>query len=203
MSYSEALTNANREQLESTNTLFIAGDVDAGKELTELRLADGRISRLPTSLLLESMTRPSNESEDPLASQIVIPVFEEQLEIHKQSVETGKVILEKHRHEIPKTIDETLAVSTYQVERVQCNVLVDVAPSARQEGDTTIYPVIEERLVVSKQLVLTEEVRVTRVDSEKRDTRVIQIIREEVTVERRPADSSTSGPSNLTDDNRR
>ena len=38
--------------------------------------------------------------------------------------------------------------------------VVDEAPAARAEGDTTIIPVIEERLIVVKQLVLSEEVNI-------------------------------------------
>jgi len=41
-------------------------------------------------------------------------------------------------------------------------VTVDALPDVRQEGDVIIIPVVEERLVVSKRLVLTEELHVHR-----------------------------------------
>ncbi len=41
--------------------------------------------------------------------------------------------------------------------------VVDEAPAARAEGDTTIIPVVEERLVVVKQLFLVEEIHVRHV----------------------------------------
>ena len=48
----------------------------------------------------------------------------------------------------------------------------------------TIYPVVQERLLVSKELVLVEEVRVTQRDTEVVDTRVVTLHREQVDVER-------------------
>lgn len=39
---------------------------------------------------------------------------------------------------------------------------VEATPAVREEGDVTIYPVMEERLVVEKRLFLKEELRVTR-----------------------------------------
>lgn len=48
------------------------------------------------------------------------------------------------------------------VERVPKREVVKEAPAPRQEGSTTIYPLVEERLVVVKELVLREEICVTR-----------------------------------------
>ncbi len=52
---------------------------------------------------------------------------------------------------------------------------------------TGTFPVVEERLVLTKELVLREEVRMTRRDTEKRDTRVVTLQRESVTVRRTSA----------------
>lgn len=48
------------------------------------------------------------------------------------------------------------------VERVPIGRVVDVAPQIRTEGDVTIIPVLQERMVVGKQLFLVEEVHITR-----------------------------------------
>ena len=48
------------------------------------------------------------------------------------------------------------------VERVAFGTVVDAVPQVRIEGDVTIVPILEERLVVEKQLVLVEEIRITR-----------------------------------------
>jgi len=59
-------------------------------------------------------------------------------------------------------IDEPLFGEDVTVERVQVNRLVDAAPQSRQDGDTTIIPVVEEVITVQKRLLLREEVRITR-----------------------------------------
>ena len=40
--------------------------------------------------------------------------------------------------------------------------IVEGEVKTRTEGDTTIIPVVEERLIVTKELVLKEEIRITR-----------------------------------------
>jgi uncharacterized protein (TIGR02271 family) len=86
--------------------------------------------------------------------------------------------------EYQETLDEPLAVRTFDIERVALNQVVDSAPPVRTEGATTIYPVIEEQMVLTKQLVLKEEVRVTRRDTERRDHQVVTLRREHLIVER-------------------
>ena len=56
------------------------------------------------------------------------------------------------------------------VDRVPIGSFVNEAPAIRQEGDTIIVPVFEERLVVEKRLFLTEELRI-RVDERQQVTK--------------------------------
>ena len=48
------------------------------------------------------------------------------------------------------------------VERVPRGVPIDVVPSVREEDGVLIIPVVEEQLVVTKRLILKEEIRITR-----------------------------------------
>ena len=57
--------------------------------------------------------------------------------------------------------DELIA-QTVVVERVAMNCEVDTPPGIRSEGDVLIIPVIEQRLVVEKRWVVTEELHVRR-----------------------------------------
>jgi stress response protein YsnF len=57
-------------------------------------------------------------------------------------------------------VREQLSRAYVDIERVPVNRNVDQVPAVREEGDTTIIPVVQEVLVVQKQLVLTEEIRV-------------------------------------------
>jgi stress response protein YsnF len=49
-----------------------------------------------------------------------------------------------------------------EVTRVPINRVVETAPAIRTDGDVTIVPVLEEVLVVTKQLVLKEELHIRR-----------------------------------------
>ena len=76
---------------------------------------------------------------------------------------------------------------TYDIEHIVFNQPVDVAPGIRTEGETTIYPLIEEQLVLTKQLILKEEIRVTRRETHRRDTQSVTLRRERLVVEREAA----------------
>ena len=176
------------------NSLKIDGYLDPARSYTDLQMADGRVFRLPTEVLLSGFsTGPyaqgemsvANVSEDNDATEI-IPVVEEQLTVGKRTVATGRIRLQKSVQEYQETLDERLAVQTFDVERIVLNRVVEVVPEERQEGDTTIYPLIEERLVLTKEFILKEEIRVTRRNSEKRDTQVVTLQREHMSVERLP-----------------
>ncbi len=56
--------------------------------------------------------------------------------------------------------ETTLERDVLDVTRVPVGQVVDVAPMVRTEGDTTIVPIVEERLVMVKQLYLKEELHI-------------------------------------------
>ncbi len=166
----------------TTSVLEVVGTVRMEEPYTDLRMADGKIVRLPTHMFM-----PAQVPDAPAAAgrdKNVIPVMEETLSVAKRVVETGKVVLRKSVEEREQALDVPLAVRTYEVERVALDRVVKGLPETRQEGATTVYPVVEERLVVLKELVLVEEIRVTERESERRDTRTVALKREHVEVER-------------------
>lgn len=101
-------------------------------------------------------------STTPLLNETHIPVFEEQLEIGKRVVETGKVRVSTTVEEREELVEQALSRDEVSVERVAIGRVVAEAPPVREEGDTLIVPVIEEVLVVEKRLVLKEELRIRR-----------------------------------------
>ena len=165
--------------------LSITGELDAADTFTDLRFADGHVVRLPTTLLRAEQPAVSFEktrSNDP--AQIVVPLSEEQLEVSKRTFATAVVRLEKHVQSFNVRLDEPIAIVSWNVERIAVGQIVETAPSVRQEGETTIYPVLEEQAIVTKQLVLVEEVRVSRELSERRDTRTVTVRREHLDIHR-------------------
>jgi stress response protein YsnF len=88
-----------------------------------------------------------------------------------------------------RVVDEPLAVETVEVERVPLGRWVEAAPAVRQEGETTVIPVLEEVVVVERRLRLVEEVRVTKRRTTRRASERVALRREEVVVERLDAAS--------------
>ena len=169
---------------ETCNLLTLSGTIDPACAVTELILPGGRAVRIDTLLL--TAEDPFSAAPKPVVAgeAEVIPLIEERLHVGKQTVETGKVRLVKSVDEYHETLNEPLAIRTFDIERVAFNQPVESAPAVRHEGDTTVYPVVEEQLVLTKRLVLKEEIRVTQRDTERRDTQVVTLRREHLTVER-------------------
>src|SRR3954447_22705998 len=96
------------------------------------------------------------EREAPVRGEAVetIPVMEETARFEKRVVETGRAVIHKSVSERDEVIDALLARHDVLVERVPVDQVVTELPVPRQDGDTWIVPVMEERLVIEKQLVL-------------------------------------------------
>ncbi len=105
------------------------------------------------------MTKDSAPSD----KEQVLPLLEETLKVSRHEVETGRVSVSTETHERTEVVEEMLAQERVEVDRIEINEYVDAMPETRQEGDTTIIPVVEEVLVVERRLRLKEEVYVRRV----------------------------------------
>ena len=92
-----------------------------------------------------------------------IQLIEETAHIEKRAVMSGKVTVRTPVDTQVHLVDANLAVQTVSVERVPIDREVGAAPQIRTEGNVTIIPVVEERLVVEKRLVLVEEIRLTTI----------------------------------------
>ena len=125
-----------------------------------------------------------------LVEEKVVPVVEETAVVYKERVVTDRVRLNKQVHEDHEVLDIPVQTETLEVDRVPVGRFVEAPPAIRQEGDTTIYPVVEEVLVVEKRLRLVEEVRVTHRRTTRRARERVALRREEVAVER---DAAASG----------
>ena len=105
--------------------------------------------------------RPDGSDEARVVHRI--PLVEETLRADKHEVETGRVrvrvIVDEQDHHFSEALDR----STVEVVRVPINREIEFMPEPRVEGEYTVMPVVEEVLVVRRQLVLVEEVRIRRV----------------------------------------
>lgn len=129
----------------------------------------------------------TNSPNPQLDSTIVLPVVEEQVHVGVRQVDTGSgVRIHKTVTEQPFHIDQALLRDAVDVKRVPIDRIVALAdaPSARQEGDTLIVPVLEEILVVEKRLRIKEEVHITRSARTEQYVDTVLLRTEHVAVER-------------------
>ena len=115
-----------------------------------------------------------------------IPLAREELEVGKREVETGRVRIHKVVREHEELIDTPLMHEEIDVQRVPVNRELDAPAQPRQEGDVLIVPVVEERLVVQKRLVLVEELHVRRRAVERPHQERVLLRSEEAVVGRDP-----------------
>jgi len=116
---------------------------------------------------------------------VVIPVIHEELEIGKRRVETGAgVRIHKSSREEEETVDLPLIHERIEVERVPVDLPLESPAPVRHVGETIIVPVMQEVLVVRKELRLVEELHIRKVRTETRDPRTVTLRKEEATVER-------------------
>ena len=136
-----------------------------------------------------------NGSENPNAQEpdnhqvenqpLTVPVIEEQLLVDKQVVEKGRVRISKRVRETDETVNVPLVQENVSVERVPVNQYVaEAPPPVRYEGNVMIIPVLREVVVVEKRLVLVEELRVTKEQTQTQETQKIRLRKEEVEVKR-------------------
>src|SRR5690606_12991039 len=115
---------------------------------------------------------------------LTIPILEEELDIHKQIVDTARVRIHKRVHERQEIVDDPLFEEEVNVQRVPINRIIEAPLPSRVEGTTLIVPVLKEVLVVQKQLMLVEEIHVTKTRRSVHRPQSVTTRYENVTVER-------------------
>lgn len=158
-----------------------------------IRMAGGAQVLVPVRLLVqqsEGVYRLPLAFNIPAAgqpTQMSFPLMEEELHVAKRVVDTGrgvrinKTVTEREQLVDPPLLRDELEVTHVAVGRV---IAETDAPQTRYEGETLVVPVLEEVLVVQKQLLLKEEIRITRHRKPVRMPQNVLLRSEQVTVER-------------------
>ncbi len=133
----------------------------------------------------EDETNENAEGMDPEnREELVIPLMEEQLVAGTQEVKTGAVRVEKHVEQRVRRVDMPLVQEEVEVRRVAINRVVEEPPKVRRKGGTIIVPVVEEQMVVTKRLVLKEEIHLMKRRSRNRVVKDVTLERERAEVRR-------------------
>ena len=120
-------------------------------------------------------------------SKTVIPVIEEAVLLNKKEVATGRLRVETVTDNVQEIVKADLTASNVEVTRVSVEREIDSIPDVRVEGDVTIIPVVEERLVIQKRLFLKEELRLTHSTSSESMEIPVDLRKQRVEVTREPA----------------
>jgi uncharacterized protein (TIGR02271 family) len=110
-------------------------------------------------------------------------VLQEQVNIKKKIVESGKVIIHKKVHKEDKDVEVPVSHEEVEIRKVAVNKYITEPPDVRYEGSTTIIPVIKEVAVIEKKLLLVEEIHVIKHVVEKKEDHTVPLRKEEVQVE--------------------
>ena len=161
----------------------------SGRAEVQVALENGRRVTVPRSytvaLDLAAAGRADGDTSDRQATRaVVVPVVEERLNVGKEHVETGKVLVTKKVNEREETINQPLQGERIEVKHVPVNRAVEGPVAVRHDGDPTIFPILEEVLVIEKRLMLKEEVHVTTVRYETLKPRRVTLRSEEAEVTR-------------------
>ena len=149
------------------------------------------------NIAIESGAEESKNEKKPgnkPGNSIVIPVVEEQAQVGKEVVESGRLRVHKTVQEQEELINLTITHEEHQVERIPVNQYVDTPPPAiRYEGDTMIIPVLRE--VVEVRLLVVEELHITKKQVQTQVSQPVTLLKEEVHVDHQDNQTANNQPT--------
>ena len=118
------------------------------------------------------------------AARDTIALAREEVRVGKRPVQTGRVRIRKVVREREQEVQAQLLREEVDVKRVPVNRVIERPAEPHYRGDVLVIPVMEERLVTEKRLVVTEELHVRRRRIEQPHRARVMLRREEPVVER-------------------
>lgn len=125
------------------------------------------------------------------ADEVRVPLVEERVQVEKVEVETDRVRVRTVVDEHSETIEQVLRTGRLEVRHIPFDQEVAEAPAPRQDGDTLIVSIMEERLV--KRLFLVEEVHITQSSHAEAVSVPVSLRRMRAVVEQDAADPLPTG----------
>ncbi len=126
---------------------------------------------------------------------ITIPVVKEHLTVSTRETITGEVQVQKTVHTEQLDVPLDTIFTTYREHRVPVDRVVDTMPRIRYEGENLIVPVVREEEVVTKRLVLVEEIHLIRESHTEQHTEHIELRTEEATITRASPPTAPTQPT--------
>jgi uncharacterized protein (TIGR02271 family) len=113
----------------------------------------------------------------------VIELRQEELVPHTEVEEVGEARIRTWIQEVPARLEVDAYSEEVEVEHVPVGQVVSERKPPWQEDDVLIVPIYEEQLVVSKRLVMREQIRVRRIGTQRRELFEDTLRRERVDIE--------------------
>jgi uncharacterized protein (TIGR02271 family) len=108
---------------------------------------------------------------------------EEELVVEREMREVGQAQIRTRVEEIPARLEVDAYAEEVVVEHVPIGQVVTDRGEPYEDGDVLVVPVYEEQLVVTKRLILREELRIRRVATTRRELFEDTLRRERLDVE--------------------
>lgn len=142
--------------------------------------------------------RAAADIAGPVAAETqTIQLLEETLRVAKRTVEHGRVRVSVLTETEQGQVRETLRSSRVEVAHVAIGRQLEAGeamPQPRTESNVLIVPIVEERLVVEKRLVVVEEMHIRIVQSQEEVEQAVPLRRQRAVVERLAPDGEGSAP---------
>jgi uncharacterized protein (TIGR02271 family) len=127
----------------------------------------------------ENMTSPDKKGNK--TNTVIFPVIEEELEIKKKVVDSGRLLITKKVEDKEFNIEIPTTEEEFEVRRIPVNKIVNgKTPQMRKEGDTMIIPVLKE--VIVKKTMVTEEILITKRKTTTTSKEKIALRKEKITL---------------------
>lgn len=119
-----------------------------------------------------------------------LPLMEERATVSAERRITGRVRVSTPTEAVETMLPVDLSEVSVDVTRIPMDRALDEMPGVVTDGDLTIIPVVEERVVVTRQLFLREEIHIRR--TVRRETTDIPVTtrKQTATVERLPPEET-------------
>lgn len=117
----------------------------------------------------------------------VLQLFAEEAKVARRTLEVGRVRIATVTHTRDHLVDELLARTHVEVERIPVGRPIDAIPPVKEEAELTIVPIVEETVIVERKLVLTEELHIRRKQTTERFQQTVPLRYQTAQVTRIPA----------------
>lgn len=132
-----------------------------------------------------------------MEADAVLALHAEDLAITKRQV-VRTVQVRRETRSRDTLVEEALTKTGVVIEHVAMGQFVDAVPPVREEGDTTILPIVEEVVVIERRLRLVEEVRIRRVQTSSMHVETVTLREQHAVVTRSDPVVQDAGPVPVT-----